>query len=119
MNLALWIAQGLLALAMLAAGGLKVSTPRAKLLEKMKWAASWSDARFRLLGVAEVLGAVGLVVPWLAGIAPFLTPVAALCVLVLMVGAVKTHADLKEPVVAPAVLAALGLFIALGRFGVL
>jgi DoxX-like family len=117
MNLVLWIAQGLLAFAMLGAGGLKVATPRVKLAEKMKWAASWSDTNVKLLGAAEVLGAVGLVVPWLTGIAPVLTPVAALCVLVLMAGAVKTHVDLKEPVVPPAVLGALALFVALGRFG--
>jgi hypothetical protein len=118
MNLALWIAQGLVALAMFAAGALKIVTPRVKLAEKFKWVASWTDARVKLLGLAEVLGAVGLVVPWLTGIAPFLTPVAALCLMVLMGGAVKTHLDLKEPIVPPAVLGALALFIALGRFGV-
>jgi hypothetical protein len=53
------------------------------------------------------------------GILPVLTPVAACCLLVLMLGAVKTHVDLKEPLVAPAVLSALALVIALGRFGVL
>jgi hypothetical protein len=42
MNLALWIAQGFVAFAMLAAGGLKLATPRVKLLEKLKWAASTS-----------------------------------------------------------------------------
>jgi hypothetical protein len=117
MNLALWIAQGLVAFAMFAAGGLKVATPRSKLVEKMKWAASWSDARFKLLGLAELLGAVGLVVPWLTGIAPFLTPVAAACLVVLMGGAVKTHLDRKEPMVPAAVLGVLAVFVALGRFG--
>ncbi len=47
MNVALWIAQGLVGVAMLAAGGLKVATPRLKLIEKLKWAASWSDTRSR------------------------------------------------------------------------
>jgi hypothetical protein len=119
MNVALWIAQGLVAVAMLAAGGLKVATPRLKLVEKLKWAASWSDTRFKLLGLAELLGGVGLIVPWLTGIAPVLTPVAALCLVVLMGGAVKTHRDLKEPSAPAAVLGALALFVALGRFGVL
>jgi hypothetical protein len=118
MNTALWVVQGLVAFAMLGAGGLKVATPRLKLAEKFKWAASWSDASVRLLGLAEVLGAVGLVVPWVTGIAPILTPVAAICLLLLMGGAVKTHIDLKEPWVPPAVLGALVLFVALGRFGV-
>ena len=74
MNVALWIVQGVLAVAMLGAGGLKVVTPRTKLAEKMKWASSWSDTNVKLLGLAEVAGAVGLVVPWLTGIVPILTP---------------------------------------------
>jgi len=119
MNVALWIAQGLVALAMLAAGGLKVATPRVKLAEKLKWAATWSDANVKLLGLAEALGAVGLIMPWLTGIAPVLTPVAAVALTVIMGGAVKTHVDRKEPLVPPAVLGALCVFIALGRFGVL
>ena len=117
MNTALWIAQGLLAFAMLGAGGFKLATPHAKLAQQMKWAATWPPARVKLLGFAQVAGAMGLVVPWASGILPFLTPVAACCVLVLMLGAVKTHVDHKEPVVAPAFLSALCLAIALGRSG--
>ena len=118
MNIALWIVQGLLAFAMFGAGMFKVTTPHAKLAEKMKWATSWPAGRVKLLGIAQVVGAVGLVVPWATGIVPILTPIAACCLLVLMLGAIKTHVDLKEPVVAPAFLSALALVIALGRFGV-
>ncbi len=103
---------------MLAAGGLKVVTPREKLATKMKWAATWSDRNVKLLGLTEVLGAIGLILPWALGIAPILTPIAAAGLLVLMGGAVKTHVDLKEPFVPPAVLGALCIFVALGRFGV-
>ena len=119
MQLALWIASGLLAFAMVAAGTLKLVTPRVKLMEKFKWAATWSDGNVKLLGLAEVLGGIGLIVPRVTGILPILTPIAALCIVVLMIGAVKTHIDYKEPVVAPGILALLGVFIALGRFGVL
>ena len=73
----------------------------------------------KLLGLAEVLGAVGLVVPWLTAILPVLTPVAAVCLVVIMAGAVKTHIDLKEPAIAPAVFGLMCVFVALGRFGVL
>jgi urea transporter len=118
MQTALWIASGLLALAMLGAGALKLVTPRVKLMDKMKWAQTWTDANVKLLGLAEVLGAIGLIVPQATGIAPILTPIAAVCLVVLMIGAVKTHLDLKEPAAPPAVLALLGVFVALGRFGV-
>jgi len=118
MNVALWVIQGILALVMLAAGSLKVVTPREKLAPKLKWTASWSDGSVKLLGLAEALGAAGLVVPWLTGIAPILTPCAAVCLLVIMIGAVKTHIDFKEPAAAPAVLGVLCGFVALGRFGV-
>ena len=87
-------------------------------MEKFKWAKTWSDSNVKLLGLAEVLGGIGLIVPQVTGILPILTPIAALCLVVLMIGAVKTHVDLKEPAAAPAILALLGVFIALGRFGV-
>jgi len=117
MQLALWIASGLLALAMLAAGGTKLATPRTKLMEKMKWAELWTDGNVKLLGLAEVVGAIGLILPWVTGILPMLTPMAALCLVVLMLGAVKTHLDAGESVVAPGALALIGLFVALGRAG--
>lgn len=119
MGLALWIASGFLALAMVAAGAMKLAIPRVKLMERMHWARTWNDGAVKLLGLAEVLGGIGLVVPQATGIVPILTPVAAACLVVLMVGAVKTHIDLKEPVVAPCILALVGVFVALGRFGVL
>jgi len=56
MNVALWIAQGLLAFAMLAAGAMKVVTPHEKLAKTMKWAESWPPGRVQLLGLAETLG---------------------------------------------------------------
>ena len=119
MNIALWIASGLLAFAMLAAGGTKLFVPRVKLLDKMGWAASWSDGQFKLLGLAELLGGIGVIVPHVTGILSILTPVAAVCLVVLMAGAVKTHVDRKESPALPAILALLGVFVALGRFGVL
>ncbi len=119
MQVALWIASGFVALVMMAAGVTKLAIPRVKLMEKLHWAKRWSDGGVKLLGLAEVLGSVGLIVPQATGIAPVLTPLAAVCLVVLMLGAVKTHVDLAEPVVAPLVLALVGAFVALGRFGVL
>jgi uncharacterized membrane protein len=115
MNIALWVVQGLLAVAMVMAGAFKVATPREKLAEKLHWAKTWTDANVKLLGLAEVLGGVGLVVPGLTGILPVLTPVAAICLAILMGGAVKTHLDLKEPPAPAAVLCALCVLVAVGR----
>lgn len=117
MNLALWIASGLLAFAMLAAGGIKLVTPRLKLVDKMKWAATWTDGQVKLLGLAEVLGAIGVIAPHATGILPILTPIAAGCLVVLMLGAVKTHLDLNESPAPAAIMALLGVFVAIGRLG--
>ena len=116
MHIALWVVQGLLALVMVLTGALKVVTPREKLAEKMHWAKTWTDINVKLLGLAEVLGGVGLIVPGVTGILPVLTPVAAVCLAVLMGGAVKTHRDLNEPTAPAIVHVALCLLVAVGRF---
>jgi len=117
MNTTLWILQALLAFAMFAAGAFKAFTPYEKLTPKMKWALTWPPARVKLLGFSEILGAIGLIVPPLTGTLPVLAPVAACCLLVLMLGAVKTHLDHKETILPPAILAVVALIVALGRFG--
>jgi uncharacterized membrane protein len=115
LDLTLAIAQGLLAVVFTLAGGLKVALPREQLATKMHWAASWPRGRVKLLGLAELAGAAGLVAPRLTGIAPFLTPVAALCLAALMAGAVRTHRRLAEGFMPAVVIGALCLGIAAGR----
>src|SRR5262249_22156875 len=116
MHLALWIVQGLLAVVMALSGALKVVTPRAKLAEKLHWAKTWTDTNVKLLGLAEVLGGVGLIVPGVTGILPVLTPVAAVGRAILRRGAVKIPPDLTEPAAPAVVLVALCLLVAVGRF---
>ena len=116
MNIALWIAQGFAALVFLLTGTLKIVTPKEKLAEKMHWAATWPPHRIKLLGVAEVAGAVGLVAPTLLHVAPILTPVAAVCLAVLMLGAVQTHRRLHESAVPALVLTVVCVAIAAARF---
>lgn len=116
MTMALWVAQGFAALVLLFTGALKVVTPKEKLAEKMHWAAAWPAGRIRLLGLAEVAGALGLVLPAALQIAPVLTPIAALCLAVLLAGAVQTHWRLHESFVPALVLALICLAIAAGRF---
>lgn len=85
----------------------------------MPWATTWTDANVKLLGLAQVLGAVGLIVPTATGILPILTPIAALCLAIVMGGAIKTHVDRKEAFIPPAVFLAFALFVAVARLGVL
>ncbi|MCX5741311.1 MAG: DoxX family protein [Proteobacteria bacterium] len=115
MNLAIWIVQGLLAVMMAGAGLFKLVTPHAQLVTKMPWARSWPEPRIKLLGAAEALGAAGLILPGLLHLLPILTPVAAIALVILMAGAVKTHLDRKEspaPALVPLLLASV---VVLGR----
>lgn len=119
MNIALWIVQALLAVAFLGAGAMKLTQPKEKLVTSLAWAESFSPTAIKLIGAAEILGALGLVLPALTGIAPVLTPLAAVGLAVVMVGAIVTHGRRGEtPMIAVnAVLLALAVFVAWGRFG--
>lgn len=108
----LWIAVAFVALVVALTGSLKVMLPRETLAKKMHWAAEWPRWRIKLLGVAEVAGAVGLVVPRATGIAPVLSPIAALCLAALMGGAVHTHRRLGEGFAPAVVIGALCVGIA-------
>jgi hypothetical protein len=118
MNIALWVGQGLLALLFTATGTAKVALPRERLVERMHmhWAATWPRARVKALGLAEIAGAIGLVIPLATGIAPVLTPIAALCLALLMVGAIRAHKQLGEGFVPAVVAMLLCLAVAAGRF---
>lgn len=92
MNVVAWIATALLAVVLLPAGLMKVSRPRAELIEKnMGWAADFSPAMIKTIGSLEVLAVVGLVVPPLVGVAAWLAVAAAIGVVLLMLGAAATH----------------------------
>jgi ABC-type Fe3+-siderophore transport system permease subunit len=121
MNIALWVLQGLLAFACLGAGGMKLATAKEKLdaNPQMGWAKDFSAGQVKLIGLAQVLGAIGLIVPWVTHILPILTPIAALCLSIIMVGAVVVHIKRKEPMVPPLVLTLIGVAIAVGRSGLL
>ncbi len=120
MNVVLWIVAGLLAVAFLAAGLMKLAQPKKKLAESgMGWTEDFSDGAVKGIGALEVLGAVGLILPAALGIVPVLVPIAATGLALLMLGAAVTHARRKESpnIVANIVLLALAAFVAWGRFG--
>ena len=85
----------------------------------MAWAADVTDGQFRTIGVLEVLGALGLILPGALGIAPTLVPLAAMGLALTMVGAIVTHVRLGETdrLAVPIIVLAMALFVAIERFG--
>ena len=121
MNIALWIVQILLALAFLMAGVLKASQPLDKLADRMKWVNAMRPPQtVRLIGILEILAAIGLILPAVTGIWPWLTPVAAIGLVLTMIGAMILHIRRGEfPLLRiNTVLLLLAVFIVIGRFAV-
>jgi uncharacterized membrane protein YphA (DoxX/SURF4 family) len=118
MGTALWIVQVLLALAFFMAGLMKATQPHEKLGERMAWVKRFSPGTVRFIGVIEMLGAIGLIVPAVTGMLPVLTPVAAVGLVLVMLGAIVTHARAGENamIVGNLILLALAAFVAYGRF---
>jgi hypothetical protein len=114
MNYALWIVQGLLALIFLFSGGMKLVLPLAALTEQMPLPGLF----VRFIGVVEVLGATGLILPGLLRIRPGLTPLAAAGLVIIMIGAtVLTLAGGDVvPALIPLVVGLLAAFVAYGRW---
>jgi hypothetical protein len=115
MNIALWIVAGLLA-----AGLMKALQPKEKLAASgLAWVEDFSGGTVKLIGVAEILAAIGLILPALLDIAPVFVPLAATGLVLVMIGAIVTHVRRKEYSVLPAnvVLLLLAAFVAWGRFG--
>jgi hypothetical protein len=107
MLIALWIVNALLALAMLGGGGMKLVTPKETLAERgMAWTEDFSAGSVKAIAALEVVGAIGLILPLLTGIAPILTPLAGTGLAIIMIGAVVVHLRRKEAF-APALVLAL------------
>ena len=98
MNLALWIATGLLAAVALAGGISKTFIPKEKLAAHHggEWTATASVGVVRTLGILELLAVAGLILPAVLGIAPVMVVVTAGCWILLMVGAMITHGRLGQ-----------------------
>src|SRR5215216_2237856 len=111
-NRALWIVQGLLAALFLFAGGMKLITP----IEVLSMMSPFPGEFIRFIGICEVLGAVGLILPYALRILPGLTALAAGGLVVIMVGATVTTLAIGGGVLA-APTAAFGLLAALVAYG--
>lgn len=118
MNITLWVVQILLALAFAMAGIMKVSQPIDRLEARMGWVKSVGPRGVRLIGSLEILGAIGLILPAVTGILPWLTPLAATGLVLTMIGAMITHGRRGEysQIGMNVVLLLLALFVAYGRF---
>jgi uncharacterized membrane protein YphA (DoxX/SURF4 family) len=120
MNLALWVVAIVLAAVFGGSGLMKQFVPKDKLVTAGQgWAQGFNPTSIRLIGLAEILGAIGLVLPGAVHIAPILVPLAAVGLALVMVGAVVVHARRNETVnvAVNLVLIALAVFVAWGRFG--
>ena len=114
MNKLLWVVQVLLALVFLFSGVMKFVMPPAEMLKGSPFPL-WF---LRFIGVCEILGAIGLVVPGLTRIRPGLTPLAAACLVIIMIGAVASTVGTMGigPAMVPFVVGVLAIFVAWGRW---
>jgi hypothetical protein len=120
MNVTLWILQGVLGVAFAGDGLMKLALDKKVLAEKgMGFVDEVSAGFVKAVGAAELLGAIGVVLPAIVNIAPILVPVAATCLAIVMVGAIVVHIRRAEraAILAPAVLFVMAAVVAWGRFG--
>jgi hypothetical protein len=120
MNIALWIVQGLLAAMYLMAGSMKAFQPgKVRENPQMTWAKKRSDGFIRFVGTSELLGALGLILPLVTGILPWLTVLAATGLALIQLLAIFTeHLPKKEYNIIPVnlVLLVLSVFVVIGRW---
>lgn len=117
MTIAVWIVSGLLALMYAFAGGQKALLPAEKITKNFPWSETVGLRSTRVIGVLEVLAAIGLIVPVLTGILPILTPIAALGLVLVQIAAIVLHASRKEFAMLPmnVALLLLAAFVAVVR----
>ena len=119
MHIALWVIQVILAFAFLSAGLSKLLQPKPKTVSAaMAWTEDFAAGSIRLIGFAEILGGLGLLLPALLGVLPWLTPVAGLGLATLMLGAARVHLRRHEAPTPSLVLTVLALLVFVGRFWV-
>ena len=116
-NISLWTTQGLLAAMYLMAGIMKSTTPVAELSAKMAWVNDYPEAFIRFIGISEVLGALGILLPSLLRIQPKLTIWAGIGLALVQVFAIIFHIKYNEfnALGVNVVLLGLAAFVAWGR----
>lgn len=117
MNIALWVLQVLLGLMFLMAGATKTFQSVDALIEALPWVSSTPLGLVRFIGVSELLGGIGLLLPSLLRIKPFLTVWAAIGIAAIMILAAVFHGSRGEfsGIIANLVFMGMALFVAWGR----
>ncbi|GLE51679.1 DoxX family protein [Mycobacterium montefiorense] len=118
MQLTLWIFTSVLSVTFAANGLMKQFVPKDQLVVAGQgWAQDYNATSIRLIGLVEILGAIGLALPPAVHVAPILTPLAAIGLALVMIGAAALHARRKEArnIVVNLVLLILAVIVALGR----
>ena len=117
-HVALWVVQGVLGAAFLAAGLSHLFAPIEQLRAQNPWIGGAMGEYVRFIGMAETLGAIGLVLPAATRIKPSLTPLAALGLTTVMVLAAITHVARGEAfmISVNGVIGGLSAFVAWGRW---
>lgn len=120
MNVVLWVVAVVLGGVFAGSGIMKVSRTKQQLAEAgMAWTDDLSAGTIKGIGVAELLGGIGMILPAAVDVAPVLVPLAASGLAVVMAGAVVVHLRRREPLmgIVTLVLFALLVLVAWGRFG--
>jgi putative oxidoreductase len=118
LNITLWIVQGLTAALMLMSAFMKIATPIPELSAKWKWTGELPQQVVRMLGIVDLLGGIGIILPAILKIKPGLTPLAAVGVVLLMISATVFHISRGESSVIAfnIILMLFASFIAWGRY---
>ncbi len=117
MNIALWAAQVVLAFAFIAAGGMKVfAHEKYKALSAKSRPIEITRGLVMFIGIAELLGAIGIILPMAANVAPLLSPIAAVGLAIIMLLAIFYHLRRRESPATAAGLLLFAIFVAVGRF---
>jgi len=117
LHIALWVAQGLLAAALGMAGFIKITTPMEQLTEMgLTYVNSFGSGMVHFIGISEILGALGLILPAALRIRPVLTPIAAVGITIIMILGTGYHLMNNEPFIVTVILFVLAAFVAWGRF---
>jgi len=118
LHISLWIAQVILAAMFLMAGVMKSTQPIEQLGASMSWVNDFSAGMVRFIGISELLGGIGLLLPALLRIKPVLTPLAALGLFTVMVFALVYHITKGEyeSLGMNVILGAIAFFITWGRY---